>query len=158
MSALLVAWQAALAAEHQAVFGYSLLGAQLRGTALLSLAVTCSDAHEHVRDTTTQSLVAAGQRPAAAAADYPALYPVPDAAAAGLLAVRLEENCAASWRYLYAIAATVGSPEDSRVGAGLRAATVRTSAQDWLTAGAVRAVRWRRLVTPTSATVAFPGL
>ena len=45
------AWQAALAAEHQAVFGYALLGPRLAPDEL-ALAVYCSDAHEMLRDAT----------------------------------------------------------------------------------------------------------
>ena len=142
------AWQAALAAEHQAAFGYGLLGPHLRGTAL-ALAVECSDAHEALRDATEQELAAAGQPPVPPEADYPQLYPVPGAAAAGKLAARLEDDCAAAWRFLYAATAAAGSAPP----AGLRAA-----AQEALTASAVRAARWRRLIDPAHATTPFPGV
>jgi hypothetical protein len=141
------AWQATLAAEQQAVFGYGLLGPQLRGAAQL-LAVDCSDAHEALRDATEEALAAAGPAPVPPAADYPQLYPVPDAKAAGELAVRLEDDCAAAWRYLYARVASTASPP-----AGLRA-----SAQVALTASAVRAARWRYLADPARATTPFPGI
>lgn len=139
------AWQAALAAEHQAVFGYPLLGSRLTG-ADRQLAVACSDAHETLRDDTSAALAAAGLTPVAAAADYPALYPVPDARAARALAVRLEADCAAAWRYLYLQAASTPSRS-----------ALRGPAQTALTASAVRATRWRALTSTAQATTPFPG-
>jgi hypothetical protein len=140
-------WQAALAAEHQAVFGYALLGPHLAGSDQ-QLAISCSDAHESLRDATEAALAAHGAVPVAPLADYPALYPVPDRAAARALAIRLEAACASAWRYLYlaAASATGGLPHSLRV-----------SAQQSLTATAVRAVRWRALVNPAHATQPFPG-
>lgn len=147
---LAAAWQAALAAEQRAVFGYALLGPQLRTDAgQLALAVHCSDAHERLRDDTEQLLTAAGRTPAAPEADYPQLYPVRDAAAAGALALRLENDCAAAWRYLYAQAARNG---------GATGASSRAAAQRALTSSAVRAVRWLGLVHPGAPSAPFPGL
>ncbi len=148
MSPTTTAWQAALAAEHQAAFGYGLLGPRLTGTAR-ELAVTCADAHRSLRDTTGQALAGAGVTPLGAKADYPALYPVPGPLAARRLAVRLENDCAAAWRYLYSVAAA----ETSR-----SAAAIRTAALDALTASAVRGVRWRARVDPARATTPFPGI
>lgn len=148
MTALSSAWQGALAAEHEAVFGYALLGPHLSGEQL-QLAVTCSDAHETLRDATSNALAAAGLPPQPPAADYPALYPVRNAAAARALAIRLEDGCAAAWRYLYAQAAAAHGP---------RARALRAAAQHALTASAVRAVRWRAITTPRHATTPFPGL
>ena len=143
------AWQAALAAEQRAAFGYGLLGAHLHGSPYLALAVSCSDAHEALRDRTAEAIAAAGLTPAAPAADYPDLYPVTSAAQASALAPRLEDDCAAAWRYLYAVAAGSTDP---------RATALRTGAQSALTASAVRATRWRKSLDPAAATVAFPGL
>lgn len=148
MSALDDAWQAALGAEHQAVFGYALLGPQLAGDQL-QLAVTCSDAHETLRDATEAALAAAGLDPEQSRADYPSLYPVRDPAAARTLAARLEDDCAAAWRYLYATAA-----DES----GARARGLRRDAQRALTASAVRAARWRVVAGTTPATTPFPGV
>jgi hypothetical protein len=142
---LLDAWQGALAAEHQAAFGYGLLGARLHGNSRLSLAVACSNAHEALREQTEQAIAAAGLAPVPPAADYAGLYPVLSPAQAAALAVRLEQDCAWAWRYLYAEVAAV--PADAAVPAGLRAA-----AQAALTASAVRAVQWRGTPQP------FPGL
>jgi hypothetical protein len=139
------AWQAALAAEHQAVFGYALLGPQLSGTDQ-QLAVTCSNAHEMSRDTTEVAIAASGVSPVAPSADYPSLYPVTNRGAARSLAVRLEDECAAAWRFLYLQAASEPPARD-----------LRTAAQHALTASAVRAVQWRALVDPLHATRPFPG-
>ena len=86
--------------------------------------------------------------PVAPAADYPALYPVADARVARRLAVRLEEDAAAAWRFLYAVVAETGTSPP-----GLRA-----SAQAALIASAVRATRWRLAAQSPSPTVAFPGI
>lgn len=146
-SALVDAWQDALAAEHQAVFGYALLGPKLSGAGL-QRAVSCSNAHEALRDVTSSALAAAGHIPVAARPDYPALYPVAGPAAARRLAVRLEDDCAAAWRYLYFQAASTASG---------RARTLRATAQQALTASAVRATRWQAVVSPMRATTPFPG-
>jgi hypothetical protein len=142
MTAVDAAWQAALAAEHRAVFGYGLLGAQLHHSPRLALAIRCSDAHEALRDTTESAMVAARLTPVPPAADYPDLYPVTTAAQAAALAVRLEDGCAAAWRFLYAATAAPGG----------RSPAVRAAAQTALTASAVRAVQWRQAPVP------FPGL
>lgn len=148
MSGLTSAWQAALAAEHQAVFGYTLLGPQLAG-AQQQLAVACSDAHESLRDATEAEMTRAGLSPVPPQADYPGLYPVTDGAGARRLAVRLERDCAAAWRFLYAQAASAS---------GRAAAERRAEAQTALTASAVRTTKWRLLLDPGNATTAFPGI
>jgi hypothetical protein len=149
MSELTDAWQAALASEHRAAFGYGLLGAHLHGSPQLALAIACSDAHEALRDATEEAITAAGLVPVAAAADYPDLYPVTAAAQAAALAVRVEDGCAAAWRFLYSVAAE---------SAGVSATRLRGTAQTALTASAVRATKWRLVTNPSMATVAFPGL
>jgi Domain of unknown function (DUF4439) len=142
------AWQSALAAEHQAVFGYGVLGPRL-GAADRSLAYASVAAHQALRNGTEEALVAAGFTPVPPRADYPALYPVDDAASARRLAIRLEDACAAAWRFLYLQAASTQAP---------RAVRLRTTAQSALTGSAIRATRWRAVVSPTRATTAFPGL
>jgi hypothetical protein len=148
MTALQAAWQNALAAEQQAAFGYGLLGPHLSGTDQ-QLAVLCSDAHESLRDATSAAIAAAQLRPVAPKADYPDLYPVGDAAAARTLAIRLEDACAAAWRYLYLRGAST---------TGARARELRRSAQTALIASAVRGTQWRAVATPDHATAAFPGI
>lgn len=147
MSELEAAWQGALGAEEQAVYGYQLLGPRLTA-ADRDHAAACQSAHEELRDATSAALVAAGYPLAAPAADYPSLYPVAGAAAARSLAVRLEDDCAAAWRYLYlAAASSTGQP----------GATLRGTAQQELIESALRATRWRARVTPEHPTVPFPG-
>lgn len=147
MSPLSLAWQAALAAEHRAVFGYGVLGPHLAGTDQ-TLAIACSDAHEQLRDRTEVDLQAAQLTPVAAAPDYPDLYPVTSPIAARRLAVRLEDGCATAWRYLYLQAAAPGEAH----------ARLRASAQSALTAAAVRAAKWRVRLAPSAATEPFPGI
>jgi hypothetical protein len=149
MSRVVDAWQHALGAEHQAVFGYALAGPQLDAAGASELARTCQSAHETLRGQASAVLTAAGAVPIAPAADYPALYPVGNAATAQRLAIRLETDAAAAWRYLYAVAA---------VATDAPSAAARTTAQAALIASAVRATRWRVLVDPARATVAFPGI
>lgn len=148
-ASLLSAWQGVLVSEQRAVFGYGLLGAHLHGGPHADLALSCSGAHEDAQRRVRQQLRSRGQVPAAARADYPRLYPVPDASAALSLAIELESGCAAAWRYLYATAADAS---------GTAATADRAPAQAGLNASAARAARWRRIATPRHATVAFPGL
>jgi hypothetical protein len=155
--ALQRAWQSALAAEHQAIFGYDVLGPRLPA-AEQALAHRTQDAHRAQRAAVEASMATLGLAPVAPLADYPALYPVPDAAAAHRLAVHLEDACAAAWRYLYLRAASPrpGSASSSPAASGSDG--LRGVAQQQLTASAVRATRWRVIATPAQATVAFPGL
>ena len=148
MSDVLSAWQAALAAEHRAVFGYGVLGPHLAGPQSAQ-AVGCSDAHEQLRERTVAALSAAGATPVTPLPDYPELYPVTTATQARRLAVRIEDDCASAWRYLYLRAASTGGAQASRA---------RSAAQAALSASAVRAVGWRVLADPAHATEAFPGV
>ena len=143
MTATSAAWQAALAAEYEAVFGYGVLGPHLTGRDQ-ALAIACSNAHEQLRDGTEAGLQAAGVQPDGPAADYPQLYPVTTPALARALAVRLEDSCAEAWRFLYVQA---GVP-----------LVERRAAQQNLTASAVRAAKWRVRIDPANATKAFPGV
>jgi Domain of unknown function (DUF4439) len=143
MGTLDVAWQAALAAEQRAVFGYGLLGPRLSDAADRAAAHVDQAAHALLQAQTAAALAASSQEPDEPAADYPDLYPVRDASAARALALRLEEQSAAAWRYLYATAAAATGPS---------AATVRRQAQGGLIGSAVRALRWRGRPVP------FPGI
>jgi hypothetical protein len=143
------AWQAALTAEQRAVFGYSLLGPRLPG-AEQDLARTDGAAHSGLRDAADSAMTAGGLTPVAAAADYPELYPVDSVGQARSLAIRLEEECARAWRYLYAVAAAADPDSDT--------AARRTEAQAALSASAVRGTRWRIAAAVSPATVPFPGI
>lgn len=140
------AWQAALAAEHEAVFGYGLLGPRLSADQQAT-ARAAEDAHIDLRNSAAAALAAAGQTPVSPLADYPQLYPVGTAKAALRLAITLEDQAAAAWRFFYAeLAGSNGS------------AAQRAQAQAALTSCAVRATTWRLAAGASTATVPFPGI
>lgn len=143
MTPVVDAWQAALAAEHAAVAGYDVLGPRL-DRAHIALARADQQAHRDLRDATAAALATTGATPVPARADYPLPFAVTDAGTAERLAVSLESACAAAWRYLISAAGT--------------RTDVHRDAQAALTASAVRATQWRRLVDPARPTVPFPGI
>jgi hypothetical protein len=128
------ALQAALAAEHAAVYGYGVAGAHLSGAALTT-ATSYWVTHQRDRDTLEEMLRQRGAQPAAAAAAYRLPAPVSSAAAAMSLAVLLENRVAAA--YLGVVA--ISSPALRQFGAGK------------VTGAAARGAFWR------GRTVAFPG-
>jgi hypothetical protein len=134
--------QAALAAEHAAIFGYGALGPHLTGGARTS-AGKAEAAHRDRRDTVGTRLITAGAEPVPAERAYALPFPVTNRASALKLAVQLEERTAAAWR--------AAVPDLSKDARQLAVAA--------LTDCAVRATRWRRLLTPNAAaTVPFPGV
>lgn len=144
MSRLVDAWQGALAAEQQAAFGYTILGPRLPASQQ-KRAHELQSTHESIRDSTAEAIAAHGATPQAPDGDYPDLYPL--AKTPTRLAAKLEDDCAAAWRYLFVAAA--GS---HGAGALLRLAQAR------LTSSALRALDWRRHLGPHRALDAFPGL
>ena len=145
------AFQAALTAEYQAVFGYALLGPHLP-EAEQGRALSCETAHEAIRDAALAAMAAASIKPDEPAADYPTLYPVGSASQAYALAARLEDDCAQAWRVLYLSVAVDGgsAPPD--------ATARRRDAQAALTSAAVRAARWRKIAGVVPASQPFPGI
>ncbi|MGV9255000.1 ferritin-like domain-containing protein [Streptomyces sp. NPDC003697] len=131
----ITALQAALAAEHAAVYGYGVVGGRI-GDARRAEARTAYDAHRARRDALAREVRDLGGRPVAAAAAYALPFPVPDSAAAVRLAAELEDRMAAV--YSDVVRATDGERRRAAAGA--------------LREAAVRAVRWR------GGSVAFPGL
>ncbi|MEV5599109.1 ferritin-like domain-containing protein [Streptomyces sp. NPDC052496] len=129
------ALQAALAAEHAAVYGYGVVGGRI-GEDRRKEAREGYDAHRARRDELRRGVRDLGGTPQAAAAAYELPFAVPDAAAAVRLAAELEDRVAAVYADLV------------RDGAGAR----RRDAAGALREAAVRAVRWR------GSGVAFPGL
>lgn len=127
--------QAALAAEHAAVYGYGVVGARI-GDDREDEATAAYDAHRARRDALGRTVRDLGGKPAAAAAAYALPFPVPDAAAAVRLAAVLEERVAGVYSDL--VRAAEGPLRQEAAGA--------------LREAAVRAVRWR------GSGVAFPGL
>lgn len=131
----LTAVQAALAAEHAAVYGYGMVGGRI-AAGRRKEAMAAYDAHRARRDALHREVRDLGGTPQAAAAAYELPFPVPDAAAAVRLAAELEDRLAA----VYADLVRAGGRARRREAAGA------------LREAAVRAVRWR------GGGVAFPGL
>ncbi|WP_411143732.1 ferritin-like domain-containing protein [Streptomyces sp. x-80] len=131
----LTAVQAALAAEHAAVYGYGVVGGRIAADRRKE-AQTAYDAHRARRDALHRTVRDLGGRPQAAAAAYALPFPVPDPAAAVRLAAELEDRLAGVYADLV------------RAGGAAR----RAEAAAALREAAVRAVRWR------GSGVAFPGL
>ncbi|MFD4879345.1 ferritin-like domain-containing protein [Streptomyces sp. NPDC058420] len=134
-AAELTAVQAALAAEHAAVYGYGVVGGRIR-EGRRQEAKTAYDAHRARRDALVREVRDLGGTPVAASAGYALPFPVPDSAAAVELAAELEDRVAGVYSDL------------------VRAATggLRGTAAEALREAAVRAVRWR------GGSVPFPGL
>jgi Domain of unknown function (DUF4439) len=134
-AAAVAALQAALDAEHAAVYGYGVAGAHLAGARQQQAARDWA-AHEAARDTLAAMIIALGAQPVAAAAAYQLPFPVHTGPAAVTLAALLEDRVAAAYLGLVAIS-------DAR----LRMFGARA-----LRSAALRATSWR------GAALAFPGL
>ncbi|MFI6288771.1 ferritin-like domain-containing protein [Streptomyces sp. NPDC051018] len=132
---VLDAVQAALAAEHAAVYGYGVAGARVGG-AREAEAAAAHGAHRARRDALARSVRDLGGRPVAAAPGYALPFPVGDEAAAVRLAAFLEDRVAGVYSDL--VRAAGGS--------------LRREAAVALREAAVRGARWR------GSGVAFPGL
>lgn len=131
----LTALQAALRAEHAAVYGYGVVGGRVP-QARRAEALSAYAAHRARRDELARAVRALGGTPDAASAAYALPFPVPDSAAAVRLAAELEERVAGVYSDL--VRASSGE--------------ARRSAAVALREAAVRAVRW------SGESVAFPGL
>ncbi|MEV7281937.1 ferritin-like domain-containing protein [Streptomyces sp. NPDC093111] len=127
--------QAALAAEHAAVYGYGVVGARV-GETRRAEATAAYEGHRARRDALRRTVRDLGGDPVAAAAAYELPFDVPDAAAAVRLAAVLEDRVAGVYSDLVRSA---DGPLRKDAAAALREA-------------AVRAVRWR------GSDVTFPGL
>ena len=134
---VVAALQAALAGEHAAVYGYSVIGGRIEGaSAVARLAVEGYSEHRTVRDALVEALVGRGESPVPTEPGYELPAPVDAAAAARELARLLEDRCGV----LHAgLVATAEGGE-------------RRLAAQALLGSAVRAVRWG--APPT----AFPGV
>ncbi|TXS22683.1 DUF4439 domain-containing protein [Streptomyces sp. ms191] len=131
----LAAAQAALAAEHAAVYGYGVVGGRI-GAGRRAEATAAHGAHRARRDALRRTVRDLGGEPVAAAAGYALPFPVPDTAAAVRLAAALEDGVAGVYSDL--VRASTGP--------------LRRDAAAALREAAVRAVRWR------GSDVTFPGL
>ncbi|MFE5817339.1 ferritin-like domain-containing protein [Streptomyces sp. NPDC056479] len=133
--ATVAALQAALAAEHAAVYGYGVVGGRI-GAERRTEAHAAYDAHRARRDALAREVSDLGAKPVVASAGYALPFPVQDSATAVRLAAELEDRVAGVYSDL--VRATEGA--------------LRGTAAEALREAAVRAVRWRR------ESVAFPGL
>ncbi|WNF29932.1 ferritin-like domain-containing protein [Streptomyces sp. C11-1] len=131
----LTAAQAALAAEHASVYGYSTLGGLLDGKRR-SEADAAYDGHRARRDALSRTVRDLGGTPVAAEAAYALPFAVADAPAAERLAAVLEDRVAGVYADL--VRASEGPLRKEAAGA--------------LREAAVRSARWR------GGNVAFPGL
>ncbi|HEY2041640.1 MAG TPA: ferritin-like domain-containing protein [Jatrophihabitans sp.] len=145
---VVAALQAVLAAEHGAVFGYSLIGVRLSDPGQVDFARTLQATHRDVRDALMTDIARRGATPVEALPSYSPADKVTDATGAQRWALQLEQDCAAGYRYLLA----------NSVAAGTAGAAARKQALSGLTGAAVNATRWRKLLTPATPTVAFPGV
>ncbi|WP_173318090.1 ferritin-like domain-containing protein [Streptomyces fulvorobeus] len=127
--------QAALAAEHAAVYGYAVLGGRLTGKRGTE-ATAAYDGHRARRDALVRTVRDLGGAPVAADAAYALPFAVRDPAAAERFAAVLEDRVAGVYSDL--VRAAEGS--------------LRREAAGALREAAVRAARWR------GTGVAFPGL
>ncbi|GHG05605.1 ferritin-like domain-containing protein [Streptomyces zaomyceticus] len=134
MSAL-DATQAALAAEHAAVYGYGVVGGRI-GTERRAEATAAYEAHRAHRDALRRAVRDLGGTPVMAEAAYELPFRVADPAGAVRLAAVLEDRVAGVYSDLVRASEGRGRREAA---AALREA-------------AVRAVRWR------GSDVTFPGL
>ncbi|MEI7030751.1 ferritin-like domain-containing protein [Streptomyces pratensis] len=134
-SPALTAAQAALAAEHAAVYGYGALGGRLDGKRRAE-ARAAYDGHRARRDALARTVRDLGGTPVAAEAAYALPFAVADAPTAERLAAVLEDRVAGVYADL--VRACEG-PQRKEAAGALREA-------------AVRSARWR------GGNVAFPGL
>jgi len=136
------ALQAALAAEHAALWSYGLaiafLGPQERAQARDDAA-----AHRTLRAAVETTLSDIGARAVSAQPSYATPQPVVDAASAAALAVVAETDALGAWRSV--LERTTDRP-------------LRQAALDALTQGTLRCARWRVVVGSPPAIPVFPGL
>ena len=131
----LQALQAALAAEHAAVYGYGVSGAMLTG-ADNAAARGDWESHMTARDTLQAMITKLGATPVAASAAYELPFTVRDARSARRLAAAIEEGVTQAYLGLVAVTNK----------------TLRTFGALAMLPPADRAVAWR------GSTVAFPGM
>jgi hypothetical protein len=134
--------QAALGAEHAALWVYGLVSAFLPAgfDAAIQDGMT---GHRARRDATERLLAAAGLTPRPAEPAYVTPKPVTDQASALAVLVTAEVDASVAWR------AVLERTDD---------ATLRKAALEALTESAVRATRWRKASGVVPAAVAMPGV
>jgi hypothetical protein len=136
------ALNAALAAEHTAVWGYGVVGAALPADRR-DLAATAEGAHRDARDGLVALLSERGTDPVGAEGGYELPFPVLSEADAATLAVTLEDGVSVAY---------VRVLDDAAEGA------TRQLAVEALGTAEVRAVAWRARAGRSPVTTPFPGL
>ena len=136
------ALNAALAAEHAAVWGYGVVGAALPPDRR-DLAAAAEGAHRDARDRLVAALSERDTEPVGPEGAYELPFPLLSAADAAELAVTLEDGVAAAY------VRVLGDAAES---------ATRRLAVDALGATEVRAVAWRARAQQTPVTNPFPGL
>jgi hypothetical protein len=130
---ILTALRAALAIEHQVIYGYGVVGAHVHGR-LQTSARDALTAHEERRDRLVRQIQRRGGRPPVAAPAYALSTPVDDGVTAARLGAQLEAAAAgALWDV---IAASERQSEDRRLGVSWLAESTRLLDQWRLVAGA----------------------
>ena len=147
VSGAVAALQRVLAAQHAAVYAYSVIGVHLSDPAQIGQARSLQEQHRTLRDQVSSEIAARNATPQAAAPSYSPDEPVTDAAGAQRWALSIEQGCAAGYRAQLAASASDDNP-----------AAERTAALAGLTGAARDAQFWRQLLTPATPTAAFPGL
>lgn len=132
--------QAALGAEHAALWVYGLVSAFLPAAFDAPIRDGMSG-HQARRDATERLLAAAGLTPRPAEPAYLTPKPVTDQASAIAVLITAEADCGVAWR------AVLERTDDG---------SLRKAAFDALTEAAVRATRWRRAAGDATV-VALPG-
>jgi hypothetical protein len=127
--------QAALAAEHAAVYGYGVAGALLAGQEQ-GVAMSEWRLHQDARDTLIEMIGRLGATPVAASAAYRLPFTVADAASARRLAAYLEDGVTRAYLGVVAVSN----------------ATIRMFGAMAMQGPANRAAAW------SGATTAFPGM
>ena len=136
------ALQEVLAAEHVAVWGYGVVGAEL-GSGADSDAVSAQAAHRDLRDRVAELLDSRKVDPVPAKAGYALPFPVLSAKDAAMLAVKLEDGVS------QALVRLLDQASEK---------STRQLAVESLASAEVRAVSWRGAAGKTPTTSAFPGL
>jgi hypothetical protein len=138
----ITALQGALAAEHAALWSYTLILAFVPPDQE-NQARQDIDAHRTLRSQIEQTLTDVGARPVSAQPAYATPEPVVDAPSAGRLAVTAETDALAAWR------SVLEHTTDAQL---------RTAAFKALATGTVRVTRWRAATGMVPVVPSLPGL
>ncbi len=98
----IAALQAALTAEHAAVYGYGVVGAQMQGNDQ-DIAMSYWTLHQDARDALTAMIAKLGATPIAASAAYDLPFAVGNAAAARRLAMYIEDGVTRAYLGIVAV-------------------------------------------------------